>query len=1157
MMVLLFVVVAAVAYAAPAAWLVALPALLPAIDLAPWSGWLTFEEVDLLILAVAAGGYARLVLHPSRRPRGAGGATGLVMLVALLFAGSVLLAMLRGFDDAGGFSFGWYQGYREPMNSARLGKCFLEALLLLPVWTAARRESPERTSDCLSLGLMLGLGAASLATLWERVAFTGLLNFSTDYRTTALFWEMHVGGAALDGFLALTMPFALRELLLARTSGRWIAAAGITLLGAYACLTTFSRGVYLAIPVGAAVMYAVHGGRMAALAPERSGSRVRDALWCLATGALFAIAAFWMFPTSGYRGMLALLGAMALLLPLASLLARARLGEWLAGLSFGMVLALLAAASSALAPKAAYAAYALGAAFTLACLLAQRRAPPGGARLATALALAGWIWVLANVGIVAAYWGGEAALWRALPVIAVLVAVAVLASRPRGGAWPAGPRWQGSAVATMVIAAGSVAAFGGGAYMTERFSTSSGDLGGREQHWKHGLAMLHTPADFAFGKGLGRFFDNFFQDPPPNQRPGDYRLHEEGERHFMTLVAGTHMMGWGELLRLAQRVAPPTGPATVRFEIRAEQPAILHFDVCSKHLLYDFGCLVKQVKIDPRPGVWQTIQTQLDGEPLSRGAWYAPKLTVLSVSTENADRRIEIGNLVLAGADGRNLLSNGDFSDGMAHWFFTSDRSHLPWHIKNMVLHVFFEQGGVGLALWLALTMGALWRVAFGHARGHPLAPPLAGALVGFGVVGLFDSLLDVPRVATLFYLLVLIALTLRPSPLAARARNGAAGVGALLMAASAAVGMLPGDARAGSEAGQTIEVGPHRAVKTIAEASKLARDGATVLVDAGTYRADTAIWAQTRLTLRAVGGRARLIAAGASAEGKAIWVMRGQDISVEGFDFEGAAVPDRNGAGIRLERGSLRVVDCSFMHNEMGLLTSNDPETVLEVVNSEFAHNLRPDGHNHNLYAGTIKRLSVTGSYFHHATTGHLLKSRAALSEIRYNRLTDEADGRASYELEFPNGGIARVVGNIIQQGPSTENEHLISFGAEGYRWAVNEIDLVHNTLIDDRVPPGVFMRVKPGATKVRLLDNLLVGAAGWNLPEDAEWRGNVTIKSQALDRSVAGGFRSRRLLAPTATSSADVLPMPSREYRHPRQTAPLTAPPSLPGAMQTPSPP
>ena len=220
------------------------------------------------------------------------------------------------------------------------------------------------------------------------------------------------------------------------------------------------------------------------------------------------------------------------------------------------------------------------------------------------------------------------------------------------------------------------------------------------------------------------------------------------------------------------------------------------------------------------------------------------------------------------------------------------------------------------------------------------------------------------------------------------------------------------------------LRVGASRPVKTIAQAARLARAGTTIEVDAGEYAADVAVWEHDHVRVRAVGGRVVLHAAGKAAEGKGIWVVRASGMVVEGFDFQGAAVPSRNGAGIRLESGSLRVRDCSFMHNEMGLLTNNDPATVLEVENSEFAYNQRPDGHNHNLYVGQIARLSVTGSYFHLARIGHLLKSRAALNQIFYNRLTDEAGGTASYELEFPNGGVAYVVGNLIQQNIETDNQ-------------------------------------------------------------------------------------------------------------------------------------
>ena len=264
------------------------------------------------------------------------------------------------------------------------------------------------------------------------------------------------------------------------------------------------------------------------------------------------------------------------------------------------------------------------------------------------------------------------------------------------------------------------------------------------------------------------------------------------------------------------------------------------------------------------------------------------------------------------------------------------------------------------------------------------------------------------------------------------------------------------------------IQVGPSRAIKTLGEASQRAKPGDVIEVDAGRYLGDTAVWTRSHLLLRAVGGRVTMVADGKAAEGKGIWVVRAENMVVEGFDFEGAAVPSRNGAGIRLESGSLRVRDCKFSGNEMGLLTNNDPgetpTTVLEIENSEFAHNARPDGHNHQLYVGRIARLSVKGSYFHHGKAGHLLKSRAAFNRIEYNRLTDESGGSASYELEFPDGGVALVIGNLIAQSATTRNPHLIAFGAEGLRGPRHELYLINNTLVDHLPGAGVFLRMAPG---------------------------------------------------------------------------------------------
>src|SRR5690242_19890452 len=104
---------------------------------------------------------------------------------------------------------------------------------------------------------------------------------------------------------------------------------------------------------------------------------------------------------------------------------------------------------------------------------------------------------------------------------------------------------------------------------------------------------------------------------------------------------------------------------------------------------------------------------------------------------------------------------------------------------------------------------------------------------------------------------------------------------------------------------GATLVVGPEAPIRTVAEAARIARDGDVVEIQSGEYRGDVAVWLQKRLTIRGVGPTPPVMRAdGRSAEGKAIWVLRDGAFAIENIAFEGARVPDLNGAGIRFERG-------------------------------------------------------------------------------------------------------------------------------------------------------------------------------------------------------------------------------------------------------------
>lgn len=361
-----------------------------------------------------------------------------------------------------------------------------------------------------------------------------------------------------------------------------------------------------------------------------------------------------------------------------------------------------------------------------------------------------------------------------------------------------------------------------------------------------------------------------------------------------------------------------------------------------------------------------------------------------------------------------------------------------------------------------------------------------------------------------------------------------------------------------GAQSQNIVQVGPDRDIKSIAVAASMARDGDVFEIQAGDYHGDVAVWTKDNITVRAVGGRVRLLADGMAAEGKAIWVLRGGRMTVQGVDFAGARVQDRNGAGIRLEKGKLTVRDCAFISNENGILTGGDPQAELEIVNSEFGYNGFGDGQSHNLYVGGIARLSVTGSYFHHAKVGHLLKSRAAVNHIYYNRLTDEIGGSASYELEFTNGGVAYVVGNIIQQGSQTQNPHLISYAAEGYKWPRNALYLVNNTLVDNRPGGGIFMRVKPGDVTVKAVNNLLVGKGSLDAAAPGEYKNNFTVDWDEFELAAREDYRLKRSSkligkAIDAGSADGQALMPTSEYVHSRGTVQLKGVARNPGALQS----
>ena len=120
--------------------------------------------------------------------------------------------------------------------------------------------------------------------------------------------------------------------------------------------------------------------------------------------------------------------------------------------------------------------------------------------------------------------------------------------------------------------------------------------------------------------------------------------------------------------------------------------------------------------------------------------------------------------------DGREVLENGNFVAGHDRWFFTNDL-HVHWHAKSLWVHLLVEQGWLCLLTFMALCAYAFHRLR--RARNNPMSVILRASLAGCLVVGITDSILDSPKIAFMFCLLIIMAIQVRPLKISANTGRG------------------------------------------------------------------------------------------------------------------------------------------------------------------------------------------------------------------------------------------------------------------------------------------------------------------------------------------------------------------------------------------------
>jgi hypothetical protein len=280
----------------------------------------------------------------------------------------------------------------------------------------------------------------------------------------------------------------------------------------------------------------------------------------------------------------------------------------------------------------------------------------------------------------------------------------------------------------------------------------------------------------------------------------------------------------------------------------------------------------------------------------------------------------------------------------------------------------------------------------------------------------------------------------------------------------------------AGTQA-RTLTVGENQAFKTPSAAAAVAGDGDRIEIQPGSYF-DCAVWTANHLAIEGIGDPDKVVIADKACQGKALFVMVGDGITVRNLTLTRARVPDGNGAGIRAEGRNLMVEHVRFVGNENGLMSGTAGGTIV-IRDSLFDRNgtcLHACAH--GVYVGQLDLLHIENTHFVGTRQGHHIKSRALRTEIVGCTIEDGPDGTASFEIELPNGGSLVARGNTMRKGPKSENHGtMISIGAEGVTHPTLEIVVEDNTAQSDGQWDTYFLR-NTSATEAVLRGNRLSGA-------------------------------------------------------------------------------
>ncbi|MCP4267034.1 MAG: hypothetical protein GY931_04680 [Maribacter sp.] len=290
-----------------------------------------------------------------------------------------------------------------------------------------------------------------------------------------------------------------------------------------------------------------------------------------------------------------------------------------------------------------------------------------------------------------------------------------------------------------------------GDYMQNRFSRLNQDRDVRISHWKDAINKMSPDlVTLLFGMGPGSYPRTYFNNTDGKPRPAYYKFLQEDGNSFLKLFPG-------DPLYFEQKVSLTAGSSYIlSLDVRGQsEKTKLSIPICEKTGFHSFKCKWLSIDVGNTEGKWRHRELYLNRLEFGteRGYWRRP--VTIGLYSHGI---VEIDNIQLLDSDGKRLILNGDFTEGMDRWYFSTDNHH-PWHIFNIWVSSLFEQGWLCLILLNLMLLYVLVKLLKNSFQGDILSVIFLSSFVGFLTIGLVDSVFDSPRIAMLFFTMIFISI--------------------------------------------------------------------------------------------------------------------------------------------------------------------------------------------------------------------------------------------------------------------------------------------------------------------------------------------------------------------------------------------------------------